>query len=330
MSGGGGIGQLLPVALAVGATIATDGAAAPMLGEALGAEAGTVGASMLGAGALGAGSTALGGIVSGQSGSDILKNSLISGGVGAATAGLLGGTGGPNAGTLNSSATPSTVANDFAGSTPISAPPAAGSPVLDSYLANDTATQNLINNQAIGNPTVLSGSTPQSITGQPLTADANSGFLDKAYNVNNATRLQKYAPALLGGLSGSNIFAQPGLQGVTPPAYTGPLSKYKFDPTKYQPVMSPAFGYGPTSNMAEGGIAALAMGGQPGQNYPMAQQDHTVFATPNQMPTSAMAVRNFEPATNPLTGETSQPMAMGGIASIPRYNGQQDLSLIHI
>ena len=90
MSGGGGIGQLLPLALGIGATIATGGAAAPMLGEALGAEAGTVGASMLGAGALGVGSSALGGLMQGQSGSDILKNSLLSGVLGAGTAGVMG------------------------------------------------------------------------------------------------------------------------------------------------------------------------------------------------------------------------------------------------
>jgi len=63
-------------------------------------------------------------------------------------------------------------------------------------------------------------------------------------------------------------------------------------------------------NYAEGG---MAMGGTPGQNYPMVQQNHTIFATPSQMPTSAMAVRNFEPATNPLTGDTTQPMADGGV-----------------
>ena len=86
--GSGGLGSFLPMALAIGATIATDGAAAPMLGEAMGAEAGTLGATLLGAGAMGAGTGALGGIMQGQSAGDVFKNSLISGALGAGTAGI--------------------------------------------------------------------------------------------------------------------------------------------------------------------------------------------------------------------------------------------------
>lgn len=316
MSGGGGIGQLLPLALGIGATIATGGAAAPMLGEALGAEAGTVGASMLGAGALGVGSSALGGLMQGQSGSDILKNSLLSGVLGAGTAGVMGGMSGANP-TITGPVNPGMEA-DIASNPTMYSPGQApqsiiggmGTNALNPALGSDLAQNSMI-------PDL----NPQSVnsTGSGL-PQSNSSFLDKMYKP--TSNMQKFAPIVASQLG--TMFNQPTLTGITQPQYTGPLSLYKFDPNRYQPVMSPAFGYGPTSNMAEGGIAALAMGGQPGQNYPMAQQDHTVFATPNQMPTSAMAVRNFEPATNPLTGDTTQPMAMGGIASIPRYNGQQE------
>ena len=57
------------------------------------------------------------------------------------------------------------------------------------------------------------------------------------------------------------------------------------------------------------------MGGQPGQMYPMSQQEHTNFMDPTQLPASAMAVRNFEPATNPMTGDMPKPMAAGGDTS---------------
>jgi hypothetical protein len=63
--------------------------------------------------------------------------------------------------------------------------------------------------------------------------------------------------------------------------------------------------------MAEGG---MAMGGQPNQMYPMSQQEHTNFMDPTQLPASAMEVRNFEPATNPMTGDMTRPMRKGGIA----------------
>jgi hypothetical protein len=66
--------------------------------------------------------------------------------------------------------------------------------------------------------------------------------------------------------------------------------------------------------MAQGGITSLAMGGQAGQVYPMSQQEHTNFMDPTQLPSNAMAVRNFEPATNPMNGTTTQPMREGGIA----------------
>jgi hypothetical protein len=69
-------------------------------------------------------------------------------------------------------------------------------------------------------------------------------------------------------------------------------------------------------NFAEGGITSLAMGGQPNQMYPMSQQEHTNFMDPTQLPASAMEVRNFEPATNPMTGNMTRPMASGGIAQL--------------
>jgi hypothetical protein len=73
---------------------------------------------------------------------------------------------------------------------------------------------------------------------------------------------------------------------------------------------------------AEGGIASLAMGGQPNQMFPMSQQEHTNFMDPTQLPANAMAVRNFEPATNPMNGMATAPMAAGGDVSKKKQRAQ--------
>ena len=87
MSGGGGdniVASAVPIGLAIAATVATDGAAAPMLGEALGAEG--VGAAVLGSSVIGAGTGALGSVLSGR---DPLTGALTGGVTGAATSGIM-------------------------------------------------------------------------------------------------------------------------------------------------------------------------------------------------------------------------------------------------
>ena len=78
------------------------------------------------------------------------------------------------------------------------------------------------------------------------------------------------------------------------------------------------YGYSLPS-MAAGG---LAMGGQPNQMYPQSQQEHTNFATPSQMPTSAQAVMSdYDTLTSPFTGqERPMNMARGGIADLGGYS----------
>jgi Domain of unknown function (DUF4214) len=88
MSGGGGdngVIGMLPVAAALAATVMTDGAAAPLLGEALGAEAGTVGATMLGSSVIGAG---VGGASAALTGRDVGQGILTGGATGAITSGV--------------------------------------------------------------------------------------------------------------------------------------------------------------------------------------------------------------------------------------------------
>ena len=118
--------------------------------------------------------------------------------------------------------------------------------------------------------------------------------------------------------------------------YTGPLSKFKYDPNTYQPdiVRPPNPAYRPVY-AASGGIMGatpptpgLMDGGQSGNvdymggsMYPMSQQNNSHYATPNQMPTSAQQVMaSYEPKTNPLTGQMTANMAEGGIASLGHYS----------
>ena len=108
-----------------------------------------------------------------------------------------------------------------------------------------------------------------------------------------------------------------------PPKYTGLLSKYHLA-GDYKSAGATPIHYAPNYNIpagAQGGIMSLAMGGpattpQPGQMYPQSQQDHTQFAVPSQMPTSAEVINSgYEPQTNPYTGDQPLGMAMGGPAT---------------
>jgi hypothetical protein len=50
--------------------------------------------------------------------------------------------------------------------------------------------------------------------------------------------------------------------------------------------------------------------------YPMSQMDRSYYATPTQVPLGAQSVsQDYDPATNPLTGEPTSRFAEGGIAS---------------
>ena len=251
--GSGGLGSMLPMALAIGATIATDGAAAPMLGEAMGAEAGTLGATMLGAGAMGAGTSALGGIMQGQSAGDVLKNSLISGTIGAGTAGILGGLSGgptPNALVPSSSGTEmNAMVNPSLGNNGITLPP-----TLDASLSpyGFEPTPNTIPSLNSGLPTPnpsittpfgtsglgsgVSSGIPSAI---PETVSAGPGsFFDKSYTPSiMAGSAIAAAPSVLG----ANMFAQPTLTGAQTEQPVPSGLQYTYDRNVYQPSVAPNY-----------------------------------------------------------------------------------------
>jgi hypothetical protein len=239
--GGGGLTSMLPMALAIGATIATDGMAAPMIGEAMGVEglAGTA----LGAGVMGAGVGGLGSALQGGSISDIAKASLIGGATSAGTAGIIGGLS-PGSVGVNATATPSFSPETTASFTP-----------------STTGVDSSLLAQAPALPT-YSGDLPPSLTGTTVsdfsspTPMANTMFPYSAINAGQVTAteaglgneagqnlgsnltgikynpgvtpsaLMKYAPTALAGMVAGNMFAQPTLSGIQPPASTSSLPNY--------------------------------------------------------------------------------------------------------
>jgi hypothetical protein len=102
------------------------------------------------------------------------------------------------------------------------------------------------------------------------------------------------------------------------PHYQAQYTDYTKNPYQGGPQAQP-------QNMAVGGIAQAQpanvdfMGGD---MFPQSQQQRSYYATPTQAPTGAQQVMaSYEPKTNPLTGETIQNMASGGIASYAGKTG---------
>jgi hypothetical protein len=112
----------------------------------------------------------------------------------------------------------------------------------------------------------------------------------------------------------------------TPDQYDKELARYRLSPnfqgsTPVQPNPYYKANYG---GYAEGGpVEQMSMKNQ-NQFYPQGQQEHTQFATPTQMPTSAEVVNaSYEPRTDAYSG--AMPFASGGIA---KYAGRSDSSVV--
>ena len=345
-SNGGNLGNMLPLMLAIGATVATDGAAAPMLGEAMGAEAGTVGATMLGAGAMGAGTSALGGIMQGQSAGDVLKNSLISGTIGAGTAGILGGlSGGPTPDALvpSSSGTEmNAMVNPSLGNNGITLPPtpdASLSPYGFEPTPNPVPSLNSglpTPNPSITTPFGTSGlgsgvssGIPSAI---PETVSAGPGsFFDKSYM---PSKMAGYAIAAAPSLLSGNLFAQPTLntaQAANP--VTSGLD-YKFDRNTYQPSIAPNYngiagldagpgaqrliGYGYADGGSIGTVEEMSRENATGGNQMFPQSGlggltgANTYQNATNTPTSSNLMEPTDAVTDPYTG--AMKFAAGGPA----------------
>jgi len=156
-----------------------------------------------------------------------------------------------------------------------------------------------------------------------------NGKIYKGTEITNAMQPQSFfdkykTELMLGGLGlGYKMLTAKPNTAYNPPGPSGPIMKYKLGPN-YQAVPNPTPVY---PRFAQGGIAQLADGGSMGVShpnvnfmgrdmYPMSQQDRSYYATPSQMPTSAQqTMANYEPNTNPLTGQATANMASGGPVS---------------
>ena len=106
--------------------------------------------------------------------------------------------------------------------------------------------------------------------------------------------------------------------------YSGPLSKFKFDPDVYQPYEpQPPTPYQPRMyNYAGGGPVEMmsnanAIGANTG--YPMADINKGAYATPYQTPISRNVITGAsDTGVNPMTGEMQ--FAGGGISSLGGYS----------
>jgi hypothetical protein len=157
-----------------------------------------------------------------------------------------------------------------------------------------TSSANLIPVRDLANSSLnLSGEAAQ----QGIAA-AKPGLMDRiSTGYGNLSTPAKIGVGIGGGALLSSAMAPSGVEELDD-EYKGPLSKFKYDPNKFNPSRITPNVYRP--GYAQGGIAALA-----GGSYPMGRQDNTQFATPTQMPMSAEVLRaDYEPVE----------MAMGGIA----------------
>jgi hypothetical protein len=335
MAGGGGNNQMLDMGLMIAA-----GIAAPELAPAL-MEGGALGIGGLtsGAAATGLAGAGLSAGVAGLTGQDVGKAALM-GGLGGAAAGAFGGVQGAEPGSMLA-AGPTTPGASL--STLPNIPPAGVQEAVQTGAQNvgTEAAKNAIalkpeyydTVSPLGQLPATGSVSPAQLGGLNLPPEANTAY-GQAYGDVYKNVLANSAPSTAaqtglelskaqmigGGAAGINaLLSAPQNYAYVPPGSTytgGNLQKFKYDPATYQPdvVRPPSPLY--RAQYAEGGITSLAMGGMPGQMYPQSQQEHTIFADPTQLPTSAMAVRNFEPATNPMTGDMTQAMASGGIAQL--------------
>ena len=166
----------------------------------------------------------------------------------------------------------------------------------------------------------ITGANPpvQAPTAQAPTAQAPAG---KSFfgNLTNPQKVLLGGTGLMAASALTDQFGNKGLPGAVPVANTMRLSPDFEGYTPRQP--KPYYQADYTRYAAGGGLmdAEYAPGGpveqmtmkNQNQFYPQGQQEHTNFATPTQMPTSAEVVdAGYEPATEPYTG-----------APVPRFSG---------
>ena len=302
-----------------------------------------VGEAMLISAAVGAGTGAAGSAISGG---DPLKGALTGAALGAVGGGLGAGFGAAG-GTAGGAAGAGTSAGTAAGQAALEA----ATPEALNALASNAGvfaegSSSLIGTEAIpsistgavnvpgytggisANPNMTGIDTLTNVGGTPLTpfnAPATStpkSFTDFDYkgptpNVFNYGPQSNTALATIGASSGISGAMQAERDKYSVPEtekYTGPLSRFKYDPSTYNPdIVRPPNPPYRAVYAAEGGIMSLApngyaMGGMP---------PRTNFANPSQ---SMMGTSQYDMPTDPMSGNIAQRMAEGGITSLGSYS----------
>jgi hypothetical protein len=158
---------------------------------------------------------------------------------------------------------------------------------------------------------------PQTISTAGTTPVAEPGFFDKALDYIKNNKLSSASM----GLNALNMLNKKGPKEKE--KYSGPLSKFKYDPDAYQPYEpEPPTPYEPRMYYAGGGPVEMmsnanAIGANTG--YPMADINKGAYATPYQQPISRNVLTGTsDTGINPMTGEMQ--FAGGGISSLGGYS----------
>jgi hypothetical protein len=162
-------------------------------------------------------------------------------------------------------------------------------------------------------------------TNTALSAAAKPSFLDTALDYVKNNKMN----TLSMGMNAMNLLGK-GKKGGSgkdeDEEYEGPLSKFKYDPSRYVPgAVTPPTPYTPVYKdyrMAGGGVVELmsdqnAIGANTG--YPMADINKGAYATPYQTPISRNVIGGVsDTGVDPMTGEMA--FARGGIADLGGYS----------
>jgi hypothetical protein len=346
MSGGnssGGVESYLPIAAALAATIATDGAASPWLVDAMGATA-------AGAVTSGAAAAAASGLTAAVTGQDVGRSALMgatTGGIGGALSGYGAATGAGTEGIVGAG-----------GTTPVAGAPLAGGNVAGNAAVMPNIT--LPDGSTFAGAPGLSGSSPSitlpdgsTFAGSPALSGPQA-LTDAQFNAAANTPIG--GPAESGGIGGwlANNKGIAALGGTTAlgylinqdnkkygtPAtdtYEGPLTDFHYSRENYTPLTTaqPSPAYKPAypnykanpynayaATGAQGGVVAMANGGiamaNPSVN-PVEQMSRDNSTGNNQMfPQAGINSPSFANATN-------RPMGTDMVAdtSVDPYTGTQ-------
>ena len=281
MSGGISGEQLLPMALAIGATAASGGALGPAaLGATLGAGTG-IGGAMVGGAALGAGTGALSAALTGG---DVGKSALYGGLGGGASAGIVGAAGMPSDVSANITGN----AGMDVGSFDVATPGTAGM---------DVGSFNM------GNPGTAGMDIGSFNTGVDTSLANNANSVNQPYKYNPTSMLGRNAAAIGGGLAAGFAQQQPNMP--TPGGDSVPDAiNYKFDRNTYRPSVAPYYN-GIASVYPQTPYAQQNMGYADGGTVEQMSRDNALGG--NQMfPQAGLGsltgVNTFQNATNTPAG----------------------------